>query len=162
MSSPAVVPFTHPRDYPILPRQWRVLQRGGRTVAAVMMPYPTLDSGANCIGDEAFSAELERAPKTQIAYMKSKCAACPLQLACAEWGIAHEREFLYGGLTPQERAAIRRERGQVVVEPSAAHQYGMGDEYIQNRGRHWKGDGNPGAEQRAADLPWGEYPDGEG
>lgn len=136
--------FTHPDDYPVLPKQYRIIERGGRTVAAVMMPYPTLDLGAKCVGDEAFSQEITRVPRSQIDYMKSKCAACPLLVACAEWAIAHERDYLWGGLTPGERVAIRKERGQVVVEPSAAHQYGMNDEYIQNKGSQWQGEGNPG------------------
>lgn len=136
--------FTHPTEYPVLPRQYRIIERGGRTVAAVMMPYPVRQpEDAKCLNDEAFGESLTRVPRTQIAYMKAKCASCPLVTACAEWGIAHEREYLFGGLTPDERKAIRRDRGQVVVDPHAAHEYGMGDEYIQNRNRAWLGEGNP-------------------
>jgi hypothetical protein len=156
-------PFTHPDDYEVLPKQYRILERGGRTVVAAMMPYPDLDSGAKCAGDEAFGEELARVGTGQIAYMKGKCAACPLLTACREWGIAHEQYLMFGGLTPGERKAIRKQRGQVCVEPSAAHEYGMADEYIQLRGLSVKGI-DPWAHTRdgyAADLPWGE-PDGEG
>lgn len=49
---------------------------------------------------------------------KQICASCPYQVECAEWAIAkHETLGIWGGLTPRERADIRRarSRGQTVI-----------------------------------------------
>jgi hypothetical protein len=35
---------------------------------------------------------------------------------------------MFGGLTPSERAAIRKERRQVLVEPHAAYVYGLDED----------------------------------
>ena len=147
--------FTHPHDYPILPKQFRILERGGRTMAAVMMPYPTLDNGAKCVGNEAFMDGLAYASRDTINTMKAVCASCPLLTSCREWGIAHERALMFGGLLPGERAAIRKERGQIRVEPSAAHEYGMNDEFFQHRGGQMQSDSEP-VNVLAVDLPWVE------
>lgn len=42
------------------------------------------------------------------------CDSCVHKIDCAEWGIEHEVHGLWGGLTPQERAKIRKSRGIVV------------------------------------------------
>lgn len=42
------------------------------------------------------------------------CDSCVHKIDCAEWGIEHEVHGLWGGLTPQERAKIRKNRGIVV------------------------------------------------
>jgi WhiB family redox-sensing transcriptional regulator len=42
---------------------------------------------------------------------KAVCAACPARVRCLEWALeAGETEGVWGGTTPQERAAIRRRR----------------------------------------------------
>ena len=42
---------------------------------------------------------------------KAVCAACPVRVRCLEWAMQfNETEGVWGGTTPAERAAIRRER----------------------------------------------------
>jgi hypothetical protein len=118
-------------DYPVRPKAYVIVRRHGRDHVAAMMPYPVFHpEDAKCSGDEAFWTELENVRGVQLAYMKQKCAQCPLATACREWAIAHERNYLWGGLGPDERSAIRRERDQVIVEPSAAHFYGLGVDWL--------------------------------
>lgn len=45
-----------------------------------------------------------------IAEVLDVCYGCPLRLGCAEWGIDHEKDGIWGGLTENERKRIRRER----------------------------------------------------
>ena len=58
-------------------------------------------------------------PADRVAEARGMCKSCPLLASCQEWSIAHESHSIYGGLLPVERENIRRERGQIVVEPSA-------------------------------------------
>jgi hypothetical protein len=45
-----------------------------------------------------------------LSQVKKLCGSCVHQPDCAEWGIRHERYGLWGGLNPQERHKIRRQR----------------------------------------------------
>lgn len=135
--------YTHPTEYAVIPRAWKIIDhpRLG-TVVAAMLPYPVLHpEDAACLNDPtwiddkvAYTRPGGRgkplADTTEGAYMRSVCARCPLQVACAEYGIAHEAALMFGGLTPIERARIRAERRQVLVEPHEAYKYGLGDEYL--------------------------------
>jgi WhiB family redox-sensing transcriptional regulator len=52
-------------------------------------------------------------PGANAARAKAICARCPLQPDCAEYGIAHagrKAGGVWGGLTPDEREEIRRQR----------------------------------------------------
>ncbi len=62
------------------------------------------------------------APFTEAA--KNLCAACPFVAPCAEWAIRRERWGVWGGLTEDERQAIRRARGIVPDEPDMARLIG--------------------------------------
>jgi len=42
------------------------------------------------------------------------CHSCVHKVECAEWGIQHEVHGLWGGLTPQDREKVRRNRKIVV------------------------------------------------
>lgn len=49
--------------------------------------------------------------REQIAAAKQVCCDCPVQPSCLEWSIANgANEGIYGGLTEQERRALRRRR----------------------------------------------------
>lgn len=37
------------------------------------------------------------------------CLTCPVVDPCAIYGVAHETEGMWGGLSPMERASLRRE-----------------------------------------------------
>lgn len=126
--------FLHPTDYPVMPRQWRVIERDGKPYGVAMMPYPVLHpEDAACRGDRRFLLELNgkyaASPLKRWADLRPVCRACPLQAACAEWGIAHEGEWgMFGGLTPNERDDIRQSRQQLRVEPENAHVYDMAED----------------------------------
>lgn len=123
-------------EYALLPRQWRVVNRPriGEVMYA-MMPYPDMSEERPCYDDPAwtdddtYQTNAHGRPE-RIAYMRSLCASCPVQAACAEWGIAHEEHYMFGGLLPTERAQIRRFRRQGLIEPQNAHQYGFNDDYF--------------------------------
>lgn len=42
---------------------------------------------------------------------KQICAHCPVKDACADWAIPLNVQGIWGGLTEEERAHLRRERG---------------------------------------------------
>nr|WP_141681715.1 WhiB family transcriptional regulator [Mycobacterium malmoense] len=42
---------------------------------------------------------------------KAVCSMCPVRVECLEWAIDHDDRWgIYGGLSPRERARIRRKR----------------------------------------------------
>lgn len=45
---------------------------------------------------------------------RSICGSCVHVSECAEWGIKHEVHGVWGGLSPQDREAIRKRRGITV------------------------------------------------
>lgn len=42
-----------------------------------------------------------------IALAKSMCAVCPMVQSCLNYGMKHENNGIWGGLTPEERFALR-------------------------------------------------------
>jgi hypothetical protein len=116
------------RRMPVQPRQWALT--GPRTrqpgTIAVMMPYPVrIAEDAACFGDETWCEDRDRTGARVIAHQKALCLSCPLRTACAEWGIAHEDFYVYGGLTPDERRDVRKRRNQALVDPLRARDFGL-------------------------------------
>lgn len=117
--------YLHPDQWPVQPRQW-VEHRGK---VAAMMPYPGAQPEDRlCLNDDAYTDDASLRQERTREYMRDKCGKCVLQTACAEYGIAHEDYYMYGGLTPDERKQVRKDRGQVLVDPFAAYYFGLGDE----------------------------------
>ena len=54
--------------------------------------------------------------RKQYAETRKVCQECPLMDACGEYAVAHEREGMWGGLTPGQRAHKRKERKWAIVE----------------------------------------------
>jgi hypothetical protein len=52
--------------------------------------------------------------KNRINDLKNICNSCTHQFDCAEWGIAKETFGIWGGLSPRERALLRRRRRVLV------------------------------------------------
>lgn len=49
----------------------------------------------------------------EIAAVKAICWACPVRRACLEWAVAaREPHGIWGGMTEQERALLRRRRAR--------------------------------------------------
>lgn len=120
-----------PTEYDVLPRQWVTIKhRTYGDVIAAMLPYPSLDEGALCAGDPAWTDDESAVGTTTRAYMRAVCDRCPIKPACREYGIAHEGYGMWGGTMPDERKEIRRERKQIIVEPHSAFKYGLTDDYF--------------------------------
>lgn len=39
---------------------------------------------------------------------KTVCRACPIKLQCLDWALQHEDHLVWGGMTPDERGALRQ------------------------------------------------------
>ena len=120
-----------PITYDVIPKQWVTVQhpKFGDVIAA-MQPYPTLDEGALCAGDPAWTDENDMRSSIKREYMLGLCSRCPIVTACREYAIAHEGYGIWGGTSPEERARVRRARKQIMVEPHYAHVYGLTDDYF--------------------------------
>jgi hypothetical protein len=57
---------------------------------------------------------------SQDAAVRRVCGDCPFRHPCAEWGIKRERHGWWGGLSPDQRADIRKAWGIVLDEPKHA------------------------------------------
>jgi len=70
--------------------------------------------GALCKGEDPsvwfpFPGTVGR-PSASVRRAKAVCAACPARARCLEWALkANEIEGVWGGMTPAERARIRRQ-----------------------------------------------------
>jgi hypothetical protein len=124
--------YTHPDEWPITPKAWSIVRLGGKDMVAAMMPYPGPDDRMACAGGgrewvESIDLRMQR-PQPRVEALRAICNTCPVQLACGEWGIAHEEDLMHGGLTPGERKKIRRKRGQALVEPASEIHIMMGQQ----------------------------------
>ncbi len=82
------------------------------------MNYPDLTQ-ARCreVGIEFFFSEDENERDTSVyALGKTICSGCFVRRECLEWAVKHEAHGLWGGMTPRERMAIRRERNIVLEQ----------------------------------------------
>lgn len=53
---------------------------------------------------------------SQLARAKAICLACPVRMECLEWALETGQEAgVWGGLSEDERRALRRNRRRVVV-----------------------------------------------
>jgi len=57
---------------------------------------------------------------TEMLTAKAICRTCPHRTECAEWGVNKEVHGIWGGLTPRERASIRRQRRIRIQEAKSA------------------------------------------
>lgn len=59
--------------------------------------------------DAYFSAEETKAYPIKIDDLKALCMGCPAVVACAKYAIVADEEWgIWGGLTPNDRRAIKR------------------------------------------------------
>lgn len=109
-----------PGQLPLGTRRHFYVYRRRKKLLLALIPMPVFDGSEPCNGDDAFTHDtLTDGPqdRAEIQEMRKTCARCPKQEACAEYAIAHERYFFWGGLTERERKAIRVERGQAYIDP---------------------------------------------
>src|SRR6516225_7863628 len=79
-----------------------------------------------------FAAGPSEAAFAQAAQAKRICAGCPVRAVCLEWALTTEREIgVWGGTVPEERRALRAERGRALPAVAAGalrdHQPGQFD-----------------------------------
>lgn len=113
--------------FAVLPKQWKrmTVPRMGEVIAA-MMPYPGGEHyDRPCADDLRYTDEDALISSTVRKELADKCMTCDFLLACREYGIAHEDFGMWGATTPAERQAIRKARGQALVEPQGASFYGF-------------------------------------
>lgn len=89
------------------------------------MKFPKFVGNEPCteLGPEIYCASPEGVtrPYTGIEVMRAACARCDMLAECREWGVHHEGSEggFWGGLSPTERAAERKRRNIVLVNPTA-------------------------------------------
>jgi WhiB family redox-sensing transcriptional regulator len=78
------------------------------------MRYPQFDGSQACasIGTDLFYPEKPANVTTmEKQAIHDTCYSCRFQAECLEWGLRHEDEGIWGGLTPSQRKAMRRQIG---------------------------------------------------
>lgn len=83
------------------------------------MKYPAFDGTQNCaeVGPEFFYPETRNPHQHVVASIKRMCYGCWFQSECLEWGLRHEADGYWGGLSPTHRANLRRELGIILQTP---------------------------------------------
>ena len=80
----------------------------------VLQYNPALFADAKCknLSTELFYPPKDRFTLDEEKYISERlCGGCPAREACLEWGLAHERFGIWGGLTAWRRNIVRRARG---------------------------------------------------
>lgn len=77
----------------------------------VVPKYPTVDGSEVCRSTDPEIFFPDSLTPKMAKRLRTICADCHVQAACAEWAIWFEADGFWGGLTPNERKEIRRERG---------------------------------------------------
>jgi len=108
---------THPDLLPVQPKKVEWSDAGW----AVWLPLVEAAPHQPCQSHpyDFFAEDQERggAVQAKVRRARESCGRCLDRVACREFGIAHSRDHgVWGGTTPDERAAILRARGQVHVE----------------------------------------------
>lgn len=63
------------------------------------------------IGDDFYAHGHGASSTATRLYAKRICRGCPVMAECLQWALEHdEQEGVWGGLDPNERAALRRKR----------------------------------------------------
>lgn len=87
------------------------------------MEKPSWWANANCAGTDPrlFYPEFmedggsQRQATDLYTDARQVCAGCQVKVECLEWGMTEIHFGLFGGLTPKERRALKRERLQSSV-----------------------------------------------
>jgi len=82
--------------------------------------YPTWTGSEPCqsVGGDLWFPDDPFEAKTLNVVAAEVCQSCPSIEPCAEWGIAHEKHGVWGGLNPAQRIFIRARRGIHVDTPN--------------------------------------------
>jgi WhiB family redox-sensing transcriptional regulator len=82
--------------------------------------YPTWTGSEPCqsVGGDLWFPDDPFEAKTLNVVAAEVCQPCPSIEPCAEWGIAHEKHGVWGGLSPAQRILIRARRGIHVDTPN--------------------------------------------
>jgi len=66
--------------------------------------------GAACAGadTEMFYPDRVQFSREEALFYATLCSACPAKAACLEWALAHERQGVWAGTTPETRTALRK------------------------------------------------------
>ena len=91
------------------------------------MKYPAFDGTQNCaeVGPSFFYPEMKDPRKHATEAIKRMCYGCWFQAECLEWGMRHEADGYWGGLSPKHRANLRRELGIILESPQVLPYLGV-------------------------------------
>ena len=91
------------------------------------MKYPAFDATQNCagVGASFFYPEMKDPRKHATEAIKRMCYGCWFQAECLEWGLRHEADGYWGGLSPKHRANLRRELGIILETPQVLPYLGV-------------------------------------
>jgi hypothetical protein len=98
---------TRPKFHKIVSEQ---VDRFGSTVYTLQY-NPALFENAKCkdLDTELFYPLQEKFDLTEERYIRDRlCGGCPVQEACLEWGLVHERFGIWGGTTAYRRTFMRK------------------------------------------------------
>ena len=111
-----------PLDLPV--RVKHTVTHGGKW--GVIVPYPKYDGTEGCAGmdlDVFFPEENQHTDPAAVA----ACEGCPFVTECREWALASEEHGFFGGLSARQRSLVRKQRGQMMVNPPSAWQLGFAE-----------------------------------
>jgi WhiB family transcriptional regulator, redox-sensing transcriptional regulator len=84
---------------------------------------PGWADGAACVGTDLdfYGDSSKKRNQPTVEACKAVCASCPVRDTCLELAMANREHFgIWGGLTVEERTALRRRRRQKSQEAEAA------------------------------------------
>lgn len=105
---------------PVRPKTHSYTTRRRKQLLLAVMPRPAYQGTEPCVGSESFTHERNSSGNhihtDEVTVMRKQCQTCPVLVQCAEYAIAHEKYFFWGGMTAAEREGIRNYRGQALVD----------------------------------------------
>ena len=78
------------------------------------MKYPNYTGTEPCaqVGIELFFTDPAKNGILEYRHLlQDTCRHCPMIVQCRDWALRHEEYGFWGGTTPRERVALRRELG---------------------------------------------------
>ena len=111
------------QDTQIQPRFHRIRKvlRLNSRVYYTLVYNPRNFTDAKCYGvpTEVFYPPQDKFSPDEERYIRNRiCGGCPVIEACGEWGLAHERYGIWGGMTPAMRERERKKRKWGLTEPA--------------------------------------------
>lgn len=115
---PPLKPIKRPEHFTILDEDTRVNHH--RVTKVFKLRYNSqLFEKAACAGldTDLFYPDKNIFTPAEERVFENLCIECPIMMACLEWGLVHEREGIWGGMTPARRQGLRQRLNWMVSDP---------------------------------------------